>query len=313
MDRFIHRNPRPAPLVCAVAPLLLLASAALAQAVPSPATDAAALVRRAVANHMAAEAAHHPQRFVLHKKDDRHDYTQEVIETRQGDIALAIAANGAPLNPDLRQTQIDRLNNLDAHPDLQEHRHKREQEDNARVNKLMRLLPDAFIYHYDSTVPCVVDTPPYVAIPGQPAPSPPGTPVPSAQCYHLTFTPKPGWNPPDLESKIMRGMAGEVWIETSQERLTRLNGHFIADVDFGWGMIGRLDKGGTIFLEQTEMEGNDWELTRMKLNLTGKALLVKALSYHLTQEMARYSPVPTDLDYHKAIQMLESEPQPQGK
>src|ERR1700683_3057212 len=93
MARFTHRTPRPAPLVCAVAPLLLLASAALAQAVPSPATDAAALVRRAVANHMAAEAAHHPQRFVLHKKDDRHDYTQEVIETRQGDIALAIAAN----------------------------------------------------------------------------------------------------------------------------------------------------------------------------------------------------------------------------
>jgi hypothetical protein len=262
---------------------------------------------------MTAEAARHPQRFVLHKKDDRHDYTQAVIETRQGDVALAIAANGAPLNPDLRQTQIDRLNNLDAHPDLQEHRHKREQEDNARVNKLMRLLPDAFVYHYDSTVPCTVVVPPWVAIPGEPTPPPPGTPVPSAQCYHLTFTPNPAWNPPDLESKIMRGMAGEVWIETSQERLTRLNAHLIADVDFGWGVIGRLDKGGTIFLEQTEMEGNDWELTRMKLDLTGKALLVKTLSYHLTQEMARYSPVPADLDYHKAIQMLESEKQPEAK
>jgi hypothetical protein len=313
MDRSFHRNPRPAPLLCAVAPLLLLGPAALAQAVPSPATDAAALVRRAVANHMAAEASHHPQRFVLHKKDDRHDYTQEVIETRQGDVALSVAANGAPLNPDLRQTQIDRLNNLDAHPNLQEHRLKREQEDNARVNKLMRLLPDAFVYHYDSTVPCVVVVPPYVAVPGEPIPPPPGTPVPSAQCYHLTFRPNPSWNPPDLESKIMRGMAGEVWIETSQERLTRLNAHLIADVDFGWGIIGRLDKGGTIFLEQTEMEGNDWELTRMKLNLTGKALIVKTLSYHLTQEMARYSPVPADLDYHKAIRMLESEPQPQGK
>ncbi|MFZ0689141.1 MAG: hypothetical protein WAM68_04865, partial [Acidobacteriaceae bacterium] len=284
-----------------------------AQAGPSPATDAAALVRRAVANHMAAEAAHHPQRFFLHKKDDRHDYTQEVIETRQGDVALAIAANGAPLKPDLRQTQIDRLNNLDAHPDLQEHRHKREQEDNARVDKLMRLLPDAFVYHYDSTVPCTVVVPPNVAIPGEPAPPAPGTPVPSAQCYHLTFTPNPAWNPPDLESKIMRGMAGEVWIETSQERLTRLNAHLITDVDFGWGIIGRLDKGGTIFLEQTEMDGHDWELTRMNLNLTGKALMVKALNYHLTQEMARYSPVPANLDYHQAIQMLESEKQPAAK
>jgi hypothetical protein len=309
MPRLLNRNPRPPsllPLVCATA-LALLPVNGSAQNQPSPAVDAAALVRRSVANHMAAEAAHHPQRFVLHKKDDKRDYTQVIIETRQGDVAIAIAANGKPLNPDMRQTQIDRLSNLDAHPDLQEHRHKRELEDNARVDKLMRLLPDAFLYHFESTDPCTVVVPPYVAIPGEPIPPPPGTPVPSDECYHLTFKPNPSWNPPDLESKIMRGMAGEVWIEKSQERLTRLDAHLIADVDFGWGFIGRLDKGGTIFLEQTETTPNDWELTRMNLNLTGKALLVKTLNIHITEEMAHYSPVSTGLDYHKAIQMLESE------
>ena len=99
----------------------------------------------------------------------------------------------------------------------------------------------------------------------------------------------------------MRGMAGEVWIEKSQERLTRLNAQLVADVDFGWGFIGHLDKGGTIYLEQTEMSPHDWELTRMKLNLTGRAFLVKTLNIRMTEEMAHYSPVPTDLDYHKAI------------
>jgi hypothetical protein len=111
----------------------------------------------------------------------------------------------------------------------------------------------------------------------------------------------------------MRGMAGEVWIEKSQERLTRLDAHLISDVDFGWGIIGHLDKGGTIFLEQTEMDGNDWELTRMKLNLTGKALMVKTLNIRISEEMAHYAPVPTNLDYHKAIQMLESESPPPAK
>lgn len=193
MSQLLNRNPRMTlllPLVSATA-LALLPVHAPAQNQPSPAVDAAALIRRAVANHMTAEAAHHPQRFVLHKKDDKRDYTQVIIETRQGDVAIAIAANGKPLNPDIRQTQIDRLNNLDAHPDLQEHRHKREQEDNARVDKLMRLLPDAFLYHYDSTVPCTVVLPPYVAIPGEPTPPPPATPVRSDDCYHLTFKPNP--------------------------------------------------------------------------------------------------------------------------
>jgi hypothetical protein len=306
-------NPPPTllfPLVCALASALLLPSTGPAQSEPPPVPDAAALVRRAVANHMAAETAHHPQRFVLHKKDDRHDYTQAIIETRQGDVAFAIAANGAPLNPDMHQAQIDRLSDLDAHPDLQEHRHKREQEDTARADKLMRMLPDAFLYHYDTTVPCTVTVPPSVAVPGEPTPPPPAGPVAVAQCYHLTFTPNPNFDPPDTESKILRGMAGEVWIETSHERLCKLNAHLIFDVDFGWGIIGRLDKGGTVYLEQTDFGDGDWELTRMKLNFTGKALLVKTLNIHLTEEMAHYSPVAPDLDYHKAIQMLESDPPP---
>jgi hypothetical protein len=313
MEPVPNRNPRKPPLLpCIGAILLLLLASSPAQSSdqpsePSPATDAAALVRRAVANHLAAEAAHQPQRFYLHKKDDRHDYTQEIIETPQGDVALSVASNGAPLNASAHQLQIDRLNTLDAHPDIQEHRHRHEQEDNARVDKLMRMLPDAFLYHYDATVDCDVSTPPEVPVPGASA-SAAAEPGSASECYHLTFTPNPAWNPPDTESRIMRGMAGAAWIEKSQERLTRLDAHLVTDVDFGWGFIGHLDKGGTIFLEQTQMSDRDWELTRMKLNLTGKALLVKTLNIHLTEEMAHYSPTPANLDYHKAIRMLKAEP-----
>jgi hypothetical protein len=283
---------------------------ARAQDVPPPSVDAAALIRRAVANRLAADAAPQPVRFVFHKRDERRDFTQKIIETRQGDVALTIAANGQPLGPVARQAQIDRLNNFAGHPDLQEHRHKREQEDAARIDKLLSQLPDAFLYHYDSTVPCTVTVPPFVPIPGEPLPSPPSGPAPVAQCYHLTFTPSPRFDPPDAESKILRGMAGEIWIETSHERLVRLSAHVISDVEFGWGIIGRLDKGGTIFLEQTDVGNDNWQLTRMRLNLTGKALLVKSLSFRITEEMSRFSSVPADLDYRKAIQTLLSEQPP---
>jgi hypothetical protein len=272
--------------------------------------DAAALVRRAVANRLAADAAPRPVRFVFHKRDERRDFTQKIIETHDGDVALAIGSNGRPLGAAGRQAQIDRLNNFAAHPELQQHRHKREQEDATRVAKLLRELPDAFLYHDDSTVPCTTTVPPFVPIPGEPLPPPPAGPVAVAHCYHLTFTPNPKFEPPDAESKILRGMAGELWIESSRERLVRLSAHVIADVDFGWGIIGRLNKGGTIDLEQTDVGNDNWQLTRMKLNLTGKALLVKSLSYRITEEMSRFSPVPADLDYRKAIQMLLSEQPP---
>lgn len=296
---------RPRRTVALPALALLLAVSASAQTQP-PAADPGALVHRAVNNYLAQLAAHHPDRFFFHKHDEARDFTQEIMETAQGDVALTLAGGGKPLSPANHQIQIDRLNNLAAHPSLQVHRQQREQEDSARIEKLLRLLPDAFVYRYDSVIPCVVTVPPTIPLPGEPLPPPPAAPVPPAQCYRLIFTPKPDWNPPDAESRVFSGMSGELWIEQSQERLVRLSARLISDVDFGWGIVGRLNKGGTIFLEQTQFPGGDWELSRMNLNLTGKILLIKAVSFRMTEEMTGYSPLPPNLDYRKAIQMLES-------
>lgn len=308
MPLFTPRQPRSLPylIFCAIVPGALFLAPVFAQSDPPPSVDAAALVRRAIANRAAEDAAHQPMRFLLHKQDERHNIVQDIIETPQGDVARTVAANGAPLTPGGRQLERTRLDTLDAHPEFQEHRRKREQEDRQRIDKLLHLLPDAFLYHYVSTVPCDVTTQPRIAAPGAVAPPEPA--AEPAQCYHLTFAPNPGFDPPDVESKIFKGMAGEVWIETSAERLCRLNGHLVDDVDFGWGIVGRLNKGGTVFLEQTRIAGNDWQLTRMKLNMTGRALLVKPLSIHMNEEMAGFAPVPPGSDYHAAIKLLEAGP-----
>jgi hypothetical protein len=293
-------------LIFAVFPGILLTVQSLAQTAAAPPIDAEAVVRRAIANRFAEDATHKPIRFVLHKQDERHNTTQEIVETPQGDVARLVAVNGTALSAAGEQAERTRLGNLDAHPEYQEHRRKREQADEARVDMLLRELPDAFIYRYDSTVPCDVTTQPTVPAPGYAAQ--PETSSATAQCYHLTFTPNPSFDPPNIESKVFRGMAGDVWIETSAERLCRLNAHLIEDVDFGWGIVGRLDKGGTVFLEQTRIGPKDWELTRMKMNMTGKALMVKPLSFRVNEEMAHFAPVPPGTDYHAAIRLLEDGP-----
>ncbi len=295
-------------LLAALFPILCPISG-LAQT-PAPPDSAApndpgAVVRRAVDHHLAEEAAHKPLRFALHRKDEHHDITREVVETPQGDVAMVIASNGAPLSPDARQAQIARLDNLAAHPELQAHRQNREREDNARIDKLMRLLPDAFVYRYVDTEPCTVTRAPDIPLPGAPAMPVPTTPAAADLCYRMSFTPNPHWDPPDTEAKILRGMAGDLWMEKSQERLYRLSAHLITDVDFGWGIVGRLDKGGTIDLEQTQIGTGDWELTRMKLNLTGKLLMFKSITVQLSEEMGRFSPVPPNTDYREAIRMLK--------
>jgi hypothetical protein len=109
-----------------------------------------------------------------------------------------------------------------------------------------------------------------------------------------------------VEANIFRGLAGELWIDQAQERLTRLDAHVIANVDFGWGILGKLDKGGTIQLEQSDIGSGDWELTTLKLNLKGKALMLKSLDVQLTEQASQFSQVPSGVDYRRAIELLEN-------
>jgi hypothetical protein len=267
--------------------LLTLTSPALPQ--PNQPQDPAALVRRAIQNREDAAKTHRPLRYLLRKTDDHRDATKDIIETDQGDVARLIAIDNKPLVAEINQAELDRLNNLANHPEIQEHRHQREQKDADRVNRLMRLLPDAFLYRDQGTCPCPTGT---------------GT------CHHLTFSPNPSFEPPDVEANIFRGLAGEVWIDQAQERLTRLDAHVIANVDFGWGILGKLDKGGTIQLEQSDIGNHDWELTSMKLNLKGKALMLKSLNIQLTEQATHFSQVPEGVDYRRAIQLLENSTTP---
>ncbi|HEX3436856.1 MAG TPA: hypothetical protein VHT24_08815 [Pseudacidobacterium sp.] len=248
------------------------------------AVDTEAIVRRASQNELSSSNGNHPFRYQLHKIDDGKITTKEIVETKDGDVARLIAVNDKPLDPDAQQAEIGRLNNLAAHPELQEHRHKREQEDSDRANKMTRLLPDAFLYKYEGMVD-----------------------GPNGSCYRLSFLPNPNFTPPDHESQVFAGMAGELWIDKAQERMVRLDAHLIDDVNFGWGILGKLYKGGSIMVEQADVGDRHWETTHMKLSLTGKALMIKALSFQTTEDASHFEPVPPEMGYQNAIKMLLSD------
>jgi hypothetical protein len=275
---------KPCGLPCFLA-LLLSVSAVYAQAPAGDASsDPAALVRRASQNELHSSNGHHPFRYQLHKIDDGKITTKEIVETKDGDVARLIAVDDKPLDSDAQKAELDRLNNLASHPELQEHRRKREQEDSDRANEMIRLLPDAFLYHYEGMAD-----------------------GPSGPCYRLSFKPNPNFDPPDREAEVYHGMTGELWIDKNQERMVRLDAHLIDDVNFGWGILGKLYKGGSILVEQADVGDHHWETTHMKLSLTGKALLIKTLSFQTTEDASHFEPVPPEMGYQNAIKMLLNE------
>jgi hypothetical protein len=246
--------------------------------------DPAALVRRASSNELHSTAPPYPVRYKLRKQDQKDLTTKEIVETKDGDVARLIAKNDQPLTPAEDKAELARLSNLLAHPEIQEHRHKREQEDSGRADEMIRLLPDAFLYTSLGT-----------------------TAGPNGPAYRLAFKPNPSFHPPDREAEVYHGMEGELWIDQGQERIVKLDAHLIDDVNFGWGILGKLYKGGSLTIEQQDVGHRHWEATLLKLNLTGIALMIKPLSFQTTETSTNFQPVPVNMGYQDAIHMLTAD------
>lgn len=266
--------------------LFLCPALALAQMTPQEvAANPQPLVKRTAENELHASNGGHPYRFTIRKVNDGKITTKEIIETKDGDVARLVAINDKPLNPDQEKTELARLNNLLAHPELQQRRHQAEQKDSARGDEMVRLLPNAFIYHFEGMVQ-----------------------GPNGPAYRLTFKPNPNFNPPDREADVFAGMVGELRVDQKQERIVQIDAHLIRDVDFGWGILGKLYKGGSFFVKQADVGDQHWENTYLKLDLTGVALMFKSLSFQTTEESSDFRPVPPEIDYKQAIKMLEARP-----
>ena len=242
------------------------------------------LVRAASYNDLHPPNSGHLYRYRVHTVDDGKQTTKEVVETRDGDMSRLLEVNGKALDADAEAKERSRLEKLRDNPDEQARRHKKSQADNGRDDEMVKLLPDAFRYTYLGMVA-----------------------GPNGACYRLRFEPNPAFQPPDREAEVYHGMAGEIWIDQGQQRIAKLDAHMIADVDFGWGVVGRLFQGGTILVEDQDVGDHRWETTRQELHLSGKILMVKPLHIESTELSSDFHPV-ANAGYRAAIEYLRSLP-----
>lgn len=244
-------------------------------------TDDESLVQRTLANEVrAASDAQHPMRYRLRKSSPRLTSTKDICETRDGAVARLISINNNPLGPVDEQREQARLNSLLSDPGKQHHRKQSQDEDTARALKVLRALPSAFVFQY--------------AGPGQGS---------AGQIQRFTFRPNPKFNPPDLETQVLTQMTGEIWIDPGQERVARLEGHLQQDVDFGWGILGRLNKGGSVVIEQADIGEHQWRIVHFKMLMSGRVIF-KTKVFDTTEDQSQFVPVPVGMGYQQAIQLL---------
>jgi len=281
-------------LLCAALVILLSLAVPLpAQQNNSPEISPAELVRLTIAHEMdAAKDDSHKHLFRSRKQIPRGSQTRIYVETNDSMAGMTIAYNDQPLNPQQQKAEQDHLAWLASNPEQLRKKRAQEKADEQRTLRILRALPNAFVYEYDGT-----ET-------GEAAVGKAGNPL-----TKLKFTPNPSYSPPSRVEQVLQGLKGYLLIDAAAHRLARIEGTLFRDVTFGWGIIGHLDKGGYFRVQQADVGDSSWEITSMKLKVTGKILLFRGLSITTDEVFSDFRAVPADLTFAKAVDLLKTEQQ----
>jgi len=251
----------------------------------------AALVRKTVEHEAtASQSSLVNHTFVSRKQTAHGSQTRLYVETTQAMAGMTIASDDKPLSADQRRAELERLENLIHDPAELEKKRAKEKDDAERVRRIVRAMPDAFLFDDDGTEP------------GRPGLGKPGDPL-----VRLKFRPNPKYEPPTRVEEILTGMEGVLLIDPKQLRIARIDGTLFKEVGFGWGILGHLDKGGRFFVEQQDLGDGTWDASRMTLRFTGRILLFKHLDIQSDEVYRDYRPVPTNLTFAQGVEMLKKQ------
>lgn len=248
------------------------------------------LVRQTAENEL--RAANEPTNFMFRaRKETPHgSQTKLFVQTRDATAGMLIAINDKPLSPEQRRAEQARLQSLLSDPDELRRKQKQEKEDADRISRIVRALPNAFIYEYDGIEM------------GRP-----GIGKQGDELVRLKFRPNPKYSPPSRVEQVVTGMNGYLLIDANQHRIAKIDGTLYKDVSFGWGILGHLDKGGQFQVDQADIGDTGWEITRMNLNFTGKVLLIKNLVIKSNETYSDFRRVPSDLTFAQGVDLLKKE------
>jgi hypothetical protein len=247
-----------------------------------PDVDPLELVRRAAKNEIRATDVQQYYMFKDTTEYKDHSITKEIVRTKQGGLSITLLQNGKPLTAEQRRKEDEKLVKFANDPEARRKRRESNKADDQRAETMLTSLPDAFLYTYVGT-----DR------------GPNGEPL-----VHLKFKPNPSFDPPNHETAVYQGMEGDMIIDKNAMRIAKIDGTLFKDVDFGWGILGRLYKGGRFRIVQRDIGGGHWEEVDETLQFYGKILMIKSLTIWSTETMTDFRPISPDLTTAQALDLL---------
>jgi hypothetical protein len=258
--------------------VLLLCVAAAAQDGVSP-RSAAELVHEVAATELTDRVQQRKWMYLIDKREGSQTLTEEQVETKDGPLYRLLAINGTALDPDQRQKDDARIDHLLRDPSQLQKLKRAHDEDEQKLETLIRLMPDAFLYEYDGV---------------------------EGNLVRLKFRPNDGYSPPTYEARVVHSLAGTILIDSRQKRLANLSGRLINRVDFGYGFLGHIDNGGTIEIGRVPVGPSQWKTARINIRLSGRLVFFKTISEQEYETRSDFRAVSADLSLSEANQLLRA-------
>lgn len=243
------------------------------------------LVRQVVRNELvAARDDHTCWRYISEERDPNgHSREFEVVQTPAGRLKQWFGIDGRGLTASERESELGRIEKLVSDGRAQQKLLSDERQDAEHAKRMFELFPEAFDYTAGGE---------------------------ENGRLRLVFTPRASFTPPTREAQVFHAMAGTMWIDAASLRLAKIEGRLVEEVKFGWGLLGHLDRGGTFVVEQREVGPGHWDLTRIHVNMNGRALFFKAINVQQNERHSHFQRVDDAIDLASAAALLRHAPQP---
>jgi hypothetical protein len=242
------------------------------------------LIRETVYNELQDHNRHGYWRYWVQQRVQSTTRLEEQVETADGPVTHLLQTNGHPVDAQTREEERARLERLMNSPqELASHR-KDYVDDEKHVALIMALLPEAYVFEFAGD---------------------------ENGCHHLRFRPSPTYVPRSLEARVAHAMSGDLWIDARMKRLSRLDGYVGENVDFGFGLLGRLDKGGWFRVQRVQVSPTEWKTQRLELHLSGRAVLFKTIARDTNELRGGFAAVPAGTNLAQGMRILEqADPRP---
>lgn len=236
--------------------------------------DAHTLVQQVIRNEVAANLNDHTKWMYRDAyKSPEKNIVKLVVETADGTVSRTIESNGHALSAQQQQADRAQMQHVIDDPAVRAKQRKSGEHDSDQALSLLKMLPEGFLWTYAGE---------------------------SDGEITLHFKPNPAFQPPTYASRVFAAMAGDMVVDAAQKRLKILSGTVIHPVEFGWGLFGKIEPGGTFRVVRSQIAPQEWEITQTHVHIQGHILFFKSISQQEDEVTDLYKPTPPGLTLQQA-------------